>query len=137
MKIILSVVSVIIIGVIGLYFFTVGSNKKNGGQIIADDRNIEFYMSNMRSITEVYLDENNFSYSGLCSYDQIVSYLEEIAKKNKDGKSGMVCSDSAEAYAISSSLNNGKYICIDNTGVIKKDAASLHTGISCTNSASI
>jgi len=84
---------------------------------------------------ELYIENNN--YSGLCDDDHTLKddntrlkQLEDDIKKNQGGTLTLTCytSTSNDAYCIEAKLNNGKYYCVDSTGVTKTNDSAQCTG---------
>jgi hypothetical protein len=78
------------------------------------DAQIESSISNIRMAAELYYNKNNNSYSGLCKTNNADVSREFDFVKNAGGN--ITCFAKSNAYSVSSTLNNGKYWCVDSTG---------------------
>ena len=78
-----------------------------------------------------YSTNHHLDLTGFCSTSAALSLIDEIAKLNVGGSSGVRCTDSSKGMAISSSLNNGAYVCTDTTGYYSNTDTSLHSGLLC------
>jgi predicted secreted protein len=73
----------------------------------------------------------SLSFAGFCRSAEAQPFIDEITKLNVGGVSGFNCTDSDKTLAISTSVNNGKFICADNSDYRTYDTNSLHSGLSC------
>lgn len=76
---------------------------------IGNDAAIKAMISNMRADAEVYYDDHNQSYKGVCSE------LKNTAKEYRQNFK-ISCKDSFEKYAVESKMSTGEYFCADSTG---------------------
>lgn len=83
-------------------------NSLNSVQYKATDASTMATFSSFRASAELYYDDNNSSYLGLCEADQLS--LPE----------GADCIDSAEAYRVSIKLENDEHFCADSLGFSEK-----------------
>lgn len=74
---------------------------------------------------------HSLTFTGFCKSAEAQPFIDEIAKLNIGGLSGFNCTDSDKTLAISASVNNGKFICADNSDYRTYDTNSLHSGLSC------
>jgi hypothetical protein len=78
-----------------------------------------------------YETNNHLNFTGFCNTAPAQSLITEIAKLNVGGINGVRCTDSSKGMAISSSLNNGVYVCTDTTGYYSDTETTLHSGELC------
>jgi hypothetical protein len=74
---------------------------------------------------------HNLTFTGFCKSAEAQPFINEITKLNIEGSDGFNCTDSDKTLAISTSVNNGKFICADNSDYRTYDTESLHSGLSC------
>lgn len=74
---------------------------------------------------------HSLTFTGFCKSAEAQSFIDEITKLNIGGQNEFNCTDSDKTLAISASVNNGKFICADNSDYRTYDTNSLHSGLSC------
>jgi hypothetical protein len=78
-----------------------------------------------------YSTDHHLDLTGFCSSATALPLIAEIAKLNVGGQNGVRCTDGPKGMAISSSLNNGSYVCTDTTGYYSNNETALHSGSVC------
>ncbi len=88
------------------------------------DAMVKANLSGLRAEAEIYFDKAS-SYLGFCKNDKLALGLPKMIVPMKSS-----CKDSKTAYAVTASLNEGKYYCIDSLGHATS-SKSLNTSTAC------
>ncbi len=81
----------------------------------AIDASVRTTMSGLRSEAELYYNQNNFRYGGLCADPDFSSRLLTTARLVADTNTG-TCADGPNEWAASVPLRGGSSFCVDSTG---------------------
>ncbi len=95
------------------------------------DASIKANLSNARALAEIYYDNSNNSYAGVCNTSS--SKIPETRNLIMEVGSGTACNDSATAWAMSAQLrtNTSQNFCVDSTGVASVTSSQLGSSTSC------
>ena len=124
LKIVLIILGVLIIVpiVFSLIMGVFVMGSLNDARDKAEDASAKATLNNVRGYAEMYYDGNDFSYAGFC--------MSENARTIENTLSSFQCTDSADAYSASASLEGGTYYCADSTGAFV-DMPTRPLGTSC------
>ena len=122
--------SIILVIVIGGFFFiavigilaSVVLASLNTARDKGEDASTKATLSSARAQAELYYVGNSNSYKGFCLDIKTKTLLTDIE---------YTCNDAQDEYAISSSLNENGYFCIDNLGTAKEVETALINKTSC------
>ncbi len=115
----------VVIAIIGILAAVVLASL-NDARDSGTDASIKQSMGNVRSQAEIYYNQNNFSYSGVCANQQINTLEASIEAIN--GSGSVVCGESSTAWAMSSPLvgtASTSYWCVDSTGAAGQETSAL------------
>lgn len=122
--------SIILIIVVGGFFFiavigilaSVVLASLNTARDKGEDASTKATLSSVRAQAELYYDGNSNSYKGFCLDTKTKTLLTDIE---------YTCNDAQDEYAVSSSLNENGYFCIDNLGTAKEVDTALINKTNC------
>lgn len=113
-------VVIAIIGILSSVVLASLNSARNKGA----DANIKQNLANVRAQGAIYFDDEG-TYLGICEDVTVVSQIASAQSAVGSSSAAVICSDAAEAYAVSSPLKTGGYWCVDSTGVAKAEAAQI------------
>lgn len=144
------IIAIIVIGLfIGISYVVFQSNKKpplssdtginatalriakREGENAGKDYVIRNRVSALLGASGRWQTAHSLTFTGFCKSAEAQPFIDEITKLNVGGGSGFNCTDSDKTLAISTSVNNGKFICADNSDYRTYDTESLNSGLSC------
>jgi hypothetical protein len=94
------------------------------------DASLKSTLNNLRAQAELYYDNNNSSYTNVCTskeFDKSLMSLKSISSRKVE----TTCNSSATAYAVQASMNDTMYYCVDSTGVAKNTTVRLGNATMC------
>ncbi len=91
----------------------------------AKDAVIKSSVSQVRAVAELSKDDNG-DFDGVCGESDITG---KISNNISENGGTMICNDNASEYCVSSVLNNGTSVCVDDFKTLK--TGSCGTGTSC------
>jgi len=112
-------VVIAIIGILAAVVLASLNDARDG----AADASAKTSMSNLKSQTEIYYNQNGYSYSGVCSDADVTKLI--AAATSTTGVNTWDCNDSSTSTAAYIELRNGKYFCVDSTGTTKESSTAL------------
>ncbi len=119
----------VVIAIIGILASVVLASL-NSARTKGQDAAIKSTINNMRAEAELFYDDTNNTYTGLCSDPQILNAIAQVA--GSGGSASGVCTSAAQTYRISSVKPGGGYYCVDNTGAAEDpDTGTNPTGAAC------
>ncbi|MEX0935030.1 MAG: type II secretion system protein [Candidatus Paceibacterota bacterium] len=107
----------VVIAIIGILASVVLASL-NTARDKGSDAAIKSNLNNARAQSELYYDDNDNSYSGVCTASSTdspagIADFEEAA----DGENGDAdCDDSADEWAMEAILSDGSFYCVDSSG---------------------
>lgn len=104
---------------------------KREGESSGKDYVIRNSVSKLLGASGRWQTAHNLTFTGFCRSTEAQPFIDEITKLNIGGSSGFNCTDSDKTLTISTSVNNGKFICADNSDYRMYDTESLHSGLKC------
>lgn len=107
----------VVIAIIGILSAVVLTSL-NSARTRAQDARIRATINNLRAQAEIVYDQNNASYSTVCSNTDVRNATGSLALTN-----GSACTASSSGYAIAATLSDGKSYCIDSFGTATTSAA--------------
>ena len=93
----------------------------------AKDAIIQNSISQVRAVAELSKDDNG-DFDSVCDDPNITGI---IATNVSDNEGTLVCNDNADEYCVSSNLNNGGHVCVDDLTTLKFNAAGCGAGTVC------
>lgn len=78
------------------------------------DARVSMSLSNMRARAELYYEDNDLSYEGVCAGESIRSMMDAVTSAAKDGDAS--CFDSSESWAAEGRISDDSFYCVDSTG---------------------
>ena len=118
-------VVIAIIGILAAVVLASLNDARDG----AADASAKTSMNNLRSQTEIFYNQNNYSYSGACTDADITKLM--AAATSTTGINTSACNDAATSTAASIQLRNGNYFCVDSTGTAKEVGSALGSATVC------
>lgn len=91
----------VVIAIIGILAAVVMASL-NDARDSGSDASIKQTMGNIRSQAEIFYNQNNYTYTGVCASAEIVSLLNSVDGVN--GAGSVACGSSATAWAASATL---------------------------------
>ena len=122
----------VVIAIIGI-LATIVLASLNSARAKANDTAVKADLNNARAAAELYYDNNNASYNGVCAAAKGVLPMKKAAGL-VGGRVAPVCNDNAaatpSAWAMTAQLkSNAKFWCVDSTGVSElRNAGTLAAG---------
>ncbi len=127
----------VVIAIIGILAAVVLASL-NDARDSGNDAAIKQTLGNLRSQAEIFYNQNNFSYAGVCAttntetdrlMDAVVANGSQTSWGNDAASSATVasCNDDTTAWAASGRLSAGGYWCVDSTGYAASTTAGLTT----------
>lgn len=116
----------VVIAIIGILASVVLASL-NSARDKGEDAAIKSSLNNARAQAELYYDDNNRSYLGVCAASQTATpggIADLIAGAVGGGAAAADCDDAAGAWAAEKQLNTNEYYCVDSTGQAIEQAAS-------------
>ncbi len=104
---------------------------KRNGENAGKDYVIRNGIIELVTVSGPWQTAHSLAFTGFCKSAEAQLLIDEITKLNVGGLSGFNCTDSDKTLAISTSVNNGKFICVDNNDYRTYNTESLHSGLSC------
>ena len=86
-----------------------------GARTKARDARVDADISQVRSVAEMYYDDHNYSYEGLCADPD---YLRLQADMNTQSGNSTSCFDSTTDYCVSVVKAGGDTVCVSDAGVV-------------------
>ena len=93
----------------------------------AKDAVIKNSISQVRAVAELSREDNG-NFDSVCGEPNITGI---IATNISDNGGTMICNDNADGYCVSSALNNGGHVCVDDLTTLKFNAVGCGAGTSC------
>ena len=139
----------VVIAIIGILAAVVLTSL-SGAQQSAQDRSIQQTLNSAASAAQIYYNQNNFTYSGMCGelagaggvLTELVSnigFITAIAATNTDqGGTTVWCNSGVDTFVVSAPLaSSGEFWCVDETGSGRQQPLALASGAtSCANQVS-
>lgn len=118
----------VVIAIIGILASVVLASL-NTARDKGEDAAIKSSLNNSRAQSELYYDDNNRSYLGVCTASQTASPggiadLVAAAQAAGGGAAAADCDDAAGAWAAEKQLNSGTFYCVDSTGTAVENPAT-------------
>ncbi len=114
----------VVIAIIGILAAVVLASL-NDARDSGSDASIKQTLGNVRSQAEIFYNQNNFSYSGMCANADVTALMNAVNSTNGAGSTD--CNDSSTAWAAFSDLvstTTGSW-CVDSTGSAGVEASDL------------
>jgi len=115
-------VVIAIIGILASVVMVSLSSARNK----AKDSVIKISISQVREVAEISREDNG-DFNSVCAETEITG---KITASVSDNGGTIVCNNSADGYCVSSILNDGTYICVDDLTTIKT-SGGCGVGTSC------
>jgi prepilin-type N-terminal cleavage/methylation domain-containing protein len=103
----------VVVAIIGILSAVVLASL-NSARERARDASAKGSMSSIRAQAEIFYDNSNNNYAGMCSDPAITSLL--LAAGNQTGQTADCHDDSQHRYTAGITLNNDNYFCVDSNG---------------------
>ena len=116
----------VVIAIIGI-LASIVLTSLNSARNKAKDSVIKLSVSQTRRVAEISREENG-DCDSVCAEAEITG---GITTSVSDNGGAIVCNDSVAEYCVSSILNDGTYICVDDLEAPKFGAAGCGAGTSC------
>lgn len=115
-------VVIAIIGILAAVVIASLNDARNSGS----DAAVKQQMGNLRSQAELFYNQNNFAYTGMCADGAIVDLMAGI-QSNNGGTAPTCDADLPQAWAVTSPLVGGGTWCVDSTGAAASSTMNATT----------
>ncbi len=110
----------VVIAIIGILAAVVLASL-NDARDSGSDASAKTSMNNLRSQAEIFYNNTNFVYTGVCADTKVAGLLTAAGAQTGNTAD---CDSAATEYAAEIQLRNGNYFCVDSTGVSGERSAS-------------
>ncbi len=127
-------VVIAIIGILAAVVLTSLNDARNNG----NDASAKQSLNSVRSQAELFYNNNNFTYDGMCNsatLDDLNLAIVNISPATSEVIDGALqtattynCNDAADAWAASAPMFGGGFFCVDSTGFAGSRSTALPAG---------